>query len=793
MSGFVSNVCVGAGAFAGWFVAGFGPTLLLLPRPRRDAAFLLAPLVGLCLLGLTGLFEITVLLVPLASLVNLGVFALFSLGVCLWRRRAVAEAWRGFRRRHALSCLPPVALLLVFAWMFHKEGFQLLVGSSDQLQYCQNARHIAEQMHTGSGADVPIGRRDYFVYDCLTRLLPYSKLHRRGAEVMLALTVSLTRLSYEEAFPVTVLCSLLTLSLTLAFLGRVSFRLGPWACLALQLATLCSFYFLLLHVQGSLAMLLAHAQSLAALALLVRVTRGPSLRWLLLTALVVSSYLSFYNEPTLITLVVPGGLLALRQCWKSWRKGVGACLRLAAIGAVVVVVAPVAAYCFSYFVWGNLLAVRNGLSAAKGQAAAAATAAQPQPGIFTSPFWSLSAVVVGGYSYYDMTAFNGRWRQFLEGTPWVGCAAYCVLCGGALLGYLKGRTRTARIFAVVLAAWAGISFVMVRTQDYLRFARSLHYAMPFAIIGLVILASRYRPRRARFGFLPWGPVTWAGRIALVGFVLLNAVTGARTVGHLTSYNLENDPIVMRFDDRAAVWSRLRRELTASGDAPVLISGFPDTVRPLMIACGVRSHPHVLGDSILSFWRIYVLDILSDTWYRLNTRLSHDEYEAQLRQTKPCSEVHPGLIERSVQAAVPVGHGYPAEWHASADVFAPRLRRFPNICDVISRNEPAVVLSPGMTAALDRSPSGPFRLLTATGRLVVRDDDPGPHLLSLDYEGAIGDVELRSRGKHYAGQAAGTGGYVRIQARVSAADAADLVLDVARPVKLRAMAWTPLSP
>jgi hypothetical protein len=255
--------------------------------------------------------------------------------------------------------------------------------------------------------------------------------------------------------------------------------------------------------------------------------------------------------------------------------------------------------------------------------------------------------------------------------------------------------------------------------------------------------------------------------------------------------------VLRFDERAAPWERLRQELKASQDAPVLISGFHDTIRPLMIASAIRAQPHVLGDSILRFWQLYALDSRSpplDRWSTYNTRLSHDEYLAALRREgKPWPDVHPRLIERSLQAAVPVAEGYPEEWSGSRDVFAPRLRRISGVADVFYRHDYAVVTSSEMTESLDHDAAGPFRLLTASGRLIVHDRADAPRLLTVEYDGAINDVQVGIKDQYYGGQAPGPGRPVRIQVVVNPAGAERLTLAVARPVKLRAMAWAPISP
>ena len=71
MTYFFSNIIIAILAFGSWYFTGLGPTYLLLPASLRREGYLLAPLVGMGLLALVGLFEITVLLTPLVPRVNL--------------------------------------------------------------------------------------------------------------------------------------------------------------------------------------------------------------------------------------------------------------------------------------------------------------------------------------------------------------------------------------------------------------------------------------------------------------------------------------------------------------------------------------------------------------------------------------------------------------------------------------------------------------------------------------------------------------------------------------------------
>jgi hypothetical protein len=795
-----SNLLTLCLAVAAWVAAGLGVTLALVPRLRRAEGLLLAPLLGLCLLSLIGLFQITVLLIPLTPLANLGALVLLSLLFCAWRFRALHAALHRFRRRLCWLLVLPLAQLVVFAALFQHEGFHLLVGASDQLQYCQNTHHILEEMHTGSPLDVPVARQDHYVYEFNSRLMPYWKRHRRGAEVLLATTAALTGLSPEQAFPVTVGCAFVALGTALGFVGRVCLHLSWFACHLLQAVILGSFCLVLLHVQGSLALLISLPQSLVALALVPRLLRPIPWRWVLLTGILVSGLFSVYSEPALVAVVFPAVLLVARQFLASWSRGFAAARRFGAVCLVVAACAPVAVYTVAACAAYNLAAVCHQLGGGAKETPPTAGGPAPARQIFSSPAWTQTVAVLGVVSYYDASVFNARVAQFVAPIPWAGCAAFMVLVGSGLCGYLMTKNRPGPLFALVLAVWGASAFLFASTQDFLRFYRSVQYALPYALVGLVVLACR-RPsvvrRREALGRrerltrnLAHDGLRAAAWVLLLGFLFLNGYAGVRTFRYLASHDAASDPTVLRFNDRAASWQRLRDELDASQDAPVLISGFRDTIRPFMIACAIRFRPHVLGESIYRFWPV---NRISPVYARsdFNTRLSEREYQdALLRQSEPWSNLMPRLTEMSVQAVVPVGHGRPEEWGQPQDVYAPRTVRFANVGDVVYRKELSVELAAGMVGPVGHDAAGPYRILSAAGPVPVVDADGTSHQFCLEFEGAAGDVRLRVKDRVHLGRPVASGGRVRIEVDVAGDEAHDLALLVERPVQLRSIAWIP---
>lgn len=793
---FFYNIAISVWGFISWYLAGLGPALILLPRVHRSKTFLLAPLLGMCLLTLIGLFQITVLLTPILPRINVGVLILISLLLCFICRNDFKVAWMGFFQRQKWLWLQPFLLVLMFAWMFHNGGFQMLVGGSDQLQYSSNARQILEEMHTGSPQDTPIPRQDHYTYEMNTRMLPYSKNYRRGAEVMLATIKATTGLSYEEAFPVTVLCAYLVLGLALGFLGLVFFRLLLSSCLVLQAALLSSFYLLMVHIQGSLALLMALAPGLIALALLWRVIFIFSWRWLWLSVIVLAAYVSIYAEPVLISIVLPCLLLVLLRFRQSWRGGFLATGHLALIFFLIFICAPFAVGSVIANVFGNLSVAYSQLHPVLETVAPAV-----QVNYFNTMLQqgNMIAVVFGNVSYYDGSSFNQKIVGFIAKHPWIGWVELFVLCGLGLFGYLKFKNRLAKVFSVVLIFWIFVCLFMVCHQDILRFARSLQYAMPLAVIGLILLASRYRwwyvDREKIFDITMAG----IGKVVLVIFIITNIYTGIRTIHFITSHDISNDSVLLRFDERIESWKLLQKELSFSAlhDTPILFSGFKETIRPLAIAIIARSQPQVLGASITSFWPMYTDHLsgpkIESIKANYNTRLSEEVLsKEQLAQSRRWIDLVPQLIRRSEQAVVPVGAGFPIEWSSSQDVYAPRIKRFANICDVVYRNQYVVTLEQNKISSLKKDVVGTYRLLWASSPIMVRDKINTPHQLVINYTGKVGDIKLQVLNHFYYGKMLDSNGAIRITATVSPDEVGKINLIVVHPVKLRSMEWAPIS-
>lgn len=788
----ITNIVITIYIFSIWYFIGLGPVAALVPRCYQSKMFLLPPLIGMCLLTLIGFFELTVLLTPLTPYLNEALLGLLSLLLCLWRWKAIKVMYKsGVSKPLNALWLIPAALLIVFASLFH-HGFHLLVGSSDQLQYCLDAKQILEEMNTGSINDLPIPRHDHYVYDFATRLVSYSKDFRRGADIMLATTKALSGLSFQEAFPVLILCAFLTLGLTLGFLSQIFLRFSIFSSLLLQLIFLSSFYLILIHVQGSLPLSMAIAPNLAALALLLRVSQAPSWRWLLLATIVVAAYLTIYSDVALINLLLPIALMLGWQARRSWRHVVSAIKRLTVVFLLVFVVTPATANAILFRIIDGLHPVFAALLASSHSVAGSHYSLFTFMSKAVYPQWNLAPVILGATSYYDSSAINARVASFIANIPWLSPTVFFLFCGIGVFGLLKNKTPLARFYAIPLILWPLVTIVMADVGDSFRFARSLYYPLPFAMIGLVAITSKASWKNRQFSFFQTS-FSWVGTMLLVGFILMNIYTSTRTFYYLASHDVYTDPLIARFDERSAPWAQLRDELHRSNShqMPILFSGYHDTIRPLIIVSNAPTQEHVLGTSILSFWPIYTNLIYQPLWSDYNTRLSHKALDAALQKEKQywTKDMVSKMIERSELAVVPVGNGLPIEWLSTSDVYAPRSKRFPNICDVVYRNEYSVILPKNITSSLKKDSIGPYRLLLSAGPLVIKEQYDGPKKLTLVYEGKVGDIKIKMGDQLFQGEISEKmRREISIVAYVQPKDKDKLSLLVAMPAKLRTLRW-----
>lgn len=788
MDTFIYNLIIATLAFSSWYLVGLGPTLALLPRIQRREAFLLAPVIGMCSLILMGFFEISILLTPIVPHFNFILLATISLICCFIIRRSSIKENILYKPEKSFAWLliPSLALLLIFAWLFHHSGFHLLVGSSDQLQYCLNAKQILEEMHTGSPNDLPIPRYDHFVYEMVTRIQPYLKTWRRGAEVMLATMTSLTRLTEGEAFPVTILSALITLGLTLSYLGRNFFKISTLACLVLQITFFSSFYLLLLHVQGSLAMILAMTPGLLALALLVQVVYTPSWRWIVLSAIVIAGYFCIYCEPSTINVILPSLLLIAWECYRSWSSGFATLKRLTAVYVLALIIAPYAFYVVILSFTGNFLVVFSNWITLLSTTSTTTVKAISLDSI--THLWSLATVILGSNSYYDRSSINAAIAVFSSKAPWIGLVEFLAVGGFAILGYIKARKSLGFIYAIILIIWATVSPILALQQDYLRFARSIHYTLPFAMIGLVLLASQNNMSSSRKKI--WVALTWIGRVFLIAFIFINLCTSIRTIYYLASHDVTNDPIILHFNERSPDWQNLKKELQTSArqNIPVLFSGFTETIRPLAIASVIPDIRQVVGDSLSKLWQVYSLHRSERDFSNYNVHLPDKQLVTiqQEEDTHWTKSMVPNLVKLSEQAIIPVGHGYPDEWISSKDVYPPLIKHFATICDVVYRKQFSIELANNMTSAVKKDNGGLFRILSTSGLIITHDHPTTAQQLTLKYDGPIDSVKLRVHNQLCPANVVSNKGHVILTATIQPEDITALSLIIKNTVKLRSI-------
>lgn len=834
---------------------------------------------GLSVLTLVGLFQITLLLVPFTPRANISVLLLISLCICFGLcHQDLQRAWKKFKLTLTWVWILPMLLILVFSWMFHNGGLHLLVGGSDQLQYCENAKQILEEMHTGSSRDVPVARQEYFVHEMNTRILPYTKGYRRGAELMLATITSISGLSYQAAFPVTVLNILLILGLVIGLIGQFFLRLSSFYVFLLQLIFINSFYFLLIHVQGSLAMTMGIPTGLATLAFLSRINPKSSWRILVLTAIMTAAYFSIYAEPALINILIPSIAVLFWYFLKNKAHFFIMFRNLGLVYFTVFLLAPFAVFAIFAHTIGNFtLLTAPYLNTI-------ATATTPIPVIqkflagFSMQTWEVAGAVLGFMSYYNVGSFHLKMKFLFIDHPIVALIGFLLFSGCGMLGCLKTKNVLGRLLSIPLLSWMLMAFVTAHQQDDYRFARSLHYIMPFAMVGIVLLVSQYGRTHYKFNIRK-SPVTFTRQIigfflarpqsgkslvvwrqesikilaisVLAIFIIMNMYTTIRTVRFIASHNNENDPILLHFDERNSDWKLLKKELQYSAlrHAPVLISGFQETVRPFAISIIMRDQTHILAPSILSFWKLYdinaptlqsipiskdnkkMADIVykydpthifnvyrvlkpykymvfnafrfsgqflihkasSESWARYNTRLlAGNLFVFQQRENIPWDKIEAKLVNNSEQAVVSLNNSYPIEWASTKDVFPSQIKRFPNICNVVYRYRYAVILPDTMVAPLKLDKQGSFRELFSSGQIHIQDKFTVPQVFTLNYEGDISDVKLRVGDKWYVGKRESLNDHVTLTAVVYPKDVFSLSLVVLNTVKIRSIALDPVS-
>ena len=674
----------------------------------------MAPVVGCILLTSAGLFRLTILGARLSPVLSLTILlCISSTLVFKYRKRLVNHLSRNRLKRLLPTLIPSLALFVFFAFLFHSSGFELLSASEDELQYTSNSKQMLFEQNTGSRNDIPAARVDHWTADVETRYLPYCNVFRRGAEILLASTMSVMSLKAELAFPLLVGCVISNLLLMLGFVGPQVFRLSVLKTLYLQIIFLALFYLVKLHLTGSLANLCSLSCLVGALALLPKALDDNSKPELsVLTGILIGGSILFYCDVFLFSIALP--TLAILASYLYRKRA-------------------------------NLVAIGNTLrNLIIGSLVAAAVANEGMESLVGTFRYNVDALVqqqahdewltvfgnlLGFASFWEDSKINGQIQQLMIDNPWLIFSIGVVFYGFAILGFRKcGKNGLGML--VALSGLLLIASVMMFLHDSFRLQRCLGYSIPYMTIGLVLATT--------------GDTTGWSRVALactVAFVSLNAASNIRTLSYLTKHNQFTDHIVQRINPDHVSWQMLKRELSSSGDVPVLLSEFKDDPKPHAIANVIEPIPNFQGPSTYAYThRRATADVILSRDPTLSATTPRNQWH-RLVPLPDWDKDIPRFIESSTLAVVPPNGGYPPEWKRSLDIYDPKRSRYRNICDVLYRKEKAARLEDSSVGALESDSVGLFRSLLKPAHVVVDDFRYRDFVLRIVYSGSPNDLAL----------------------------------------------------
>jgi hypothetical protein len=360
-------------------------------------------------------------------------------------------------------------------------------------------------------------------------------------------------------------------------------------------------------------------------------------------------------------------------------------------------------------------------------------------------FANIVTPILGYASLYDSTAVSAQLHRLFR--PFI-LPAFLTLIGLSTLGFWRRLPGAARGWAVVPLALSAVSIVAASTANYAVMIRGSQWAMPHVFAGLSLLAfapgiaalrKRNRPRLASAAAVRpvlAGMVWWA----LLG---LNGYAVARTIAHINSHSAATDLALHHFNPATKRWRELRQLVGADTHSPVLISGFADTPTPHMIGHGLDQVPNFLGQTITRFWHGADPVQVYDDWaertpssYGALPRLMTGEQMAERLKADPIwdwAATYARFLSESQFAILPVSGAYPAEWGERPSLLGPRGWRFPNLCDVVRRDEPAFTAEAEGHSA-ERDELGPFWRLDDAVRLHPRLTEPVKSVVELRYSG-----------------------------------------------------------
>ena len=730
------------------FLIGLPITLACLSTERRWLIAPLSPLVAIALLTCAHQYWSIWLIQPYRPLVVHGAVAVLSLIVLLvallGRREKLAllvhDVARGLARAWPMLVIPVLGIV-AFSAFFWSNGLELLSGAHDELNYIATTRHVMEHLFTRDALDFPWGRADHYLGDFAAHLFAYSQHERLGAFWLLADLSAMSGLPVELAFPVLVGSVIAIATASLGILELVV-RRSRLAVLAAQAAFAAAWLLVMLHIQGSLSNLVSLGVRLGGLVFIFwacAYTRKTLP--LALSGILGAGWLVLYHESIGFGLALPLGVGLVGLLWRTLRGRAA----LAAPFAIRTTMLAILIY-----------ALQPGLfMVAVGQHRMRATAnvgfdinenfaaAIKRANDITA---SSLPPVLGYSSLYDDSSVNYHLIANLQ--PYT-LGTFLALAVLAALGFwcrLPAGAREGLAAVPVLLAFITLWTSSQANSDSVIMGRSAQMAMPFIFVGISLLAFARRDSLGlgsadsarRLGFL--------GRVAAammwITVVGLNGFAVARTLRYVNYFSQETDPILRHYDSNAPRWAEFRALFESDAAAPVLLSGFKDTPTPRLIVDGLRSVPHVLGQTITTFWWIM------DPTYSVPT--SVDRFRILFRHWLTPSELldrvrddpvsnwpqtYASLIARTRQAIVPVSADYPVEWGEWPELWGPRAWRFPNLCDVLDRIESGFVTA-SQPRASGRDDLGSFWLADRTLKASPRLQDKATAIIEVGYSGPV---------------------------------------------------------
>jgi len=486
--------------------------------------------------------------------------------------------------------LVPLFYTLGFAAIFAPSGFHLLVGSQDQLQYALNAEHLLHHQHTGDTLDQLVGRPDHWLLDSVTHELMYNQGYRKGAEIILAVVAGLTGLNSWQAFPITIAIAFLTLLSSLLFVGKqLGFSVNKQ--LLLQATFAVSFYFSLLHLQGSLANLLS-----IPLFLSVQVTGAKALSgiseqedkyWAILTGGLAASTFVFYSDVAFVATIAPLAIYLVFKVFTNQQT----VKRLTKLTFIILLVLLLGGHQSLYSTFQVTFIHMKDVVTPSGFGAE----------ISQSAFLSALGSCLGFFTFFDNSVLNGILAQFAVNYFLFLPICYLTIISFAIIGLKRNDSPAAKTLLISIVIFLLIATATLFQQDTLRFTRTIGYLVPFLLIGIVAIC--VEPSLAHITHVKHDRFQISGLYILAAFFFFNYLSSSATFSHIFLYDQRSDPIVKRLNPAEATWVKFRHELTPLLNTPILIAGFEDTINPHIIASAIEPLPSYLGSDIRAFMHL----------------------------------------------------------------------------------------------------------------------------------------------------------------------------------------------